>query len=128
MKRSHLIAIIIIALAVGAIIATISDSGTYADFSDAFANEGKEFHVVGRLAKDKEMIYDPLSDPNLFIFTMADDKGTEKKIFLHKAKPQEFELSEQIVVIGKGVSGEFHAREILMKCPSKYTDNQVRAE
>ena len=37
-----------------------------------------------------------------------------------KSKPQDFEKSEQIVVIGKMEAGNFVASDILMKCPSKY--------
>ena len=122
MKRTHIIALIIIAIAIGAIISTLSDASTYASFSQAFSSEGKEYHVVGKLDAGKEMFYEPEKDPNLFVFYMTDNDGIEKKIFLHKGKPQDFEVSEQIVVIGKVVSGEFHAKEILMKCPSKYVE------
>lgn len=122
MKKTHLIGIVIIALAVGAIMSTISDSSTYADFSEAFANEGSEYHVVGKLNRDKESIYEPSSNPDLFTFYMVDNKGEEKKVLLHKSKPQDFERSEQIVLIGKAQGNEFHADEILMKCPSKYND------
>lgn len=43
---------------------------------------------------------------------------------LHKSVPQDIEKSEQIVLIGKMKGEEFHATEILMKCPSKYNDGQ----
>ncbi|MNF07676.1 hypothetical protein D3C80_2079060 [compost metagenome] len=39
-------------------------------------------------------------------------------------KPQDFEKSEQIVLTGGMVGDEFHASKILMKCPSKYTDQE----
>lgn len=122
MKKTHLIGIVIIALAVGAIMSTISDSSTYADFSEAFSNEGSEYHVVGKLNRDKETLYEPSVNPDLFSFYMIDNNGEEKKVLLHKSKPQDFERSEQIVLIGKAKGGEFHADEILMKCPSKYND------
>ena len=55
---------------------------------------------------------------------MYDNKGIENKVVLHKTKPQDFERSEQIVIIGKMEGEEFHANEILMKCPSKYNDGK----
>ena len=122
MKKSHIIGIIIIAVAIGAILSTLYDSSTYADFSEAFSNEGKEYHVVGKLDKDKEMQYNPESNADLFSFWMVDNNGEERHVQLHKAKPQDFERSEQIVLIGKAQGDDFHAREILMKCPSKYND------
>ena len=48
----------------------------------------------------------------------------EKKVILEKTKPQDFERSEQIVLIGKVEGDEFHASEILLKCPSKYNDGK----
>ena len=37
-------------------------------------------------------------------------------------KPNDFERSEQIVIIGKMKGEEFAASGILMKCPSKYAN------
>lgn len=122
MKKTHIIAILLIALSIGAIITTISDSSTYATFRESLLEPEDEFHVVGTLIREKEMIYNPQENANLFIFHMRDNEGTEKKVVLHKSKPQDFERSEQIVIIGKAIGDEFHANEILMKCPSKYTD------
>jgi len=123
-KKTHVILIILIAVSIGAIFTTLSDSSTYANFTEAFSEPDSEFHVVGKLNRDKETIYDPHADANIFTFFMNDNKGVEKKVVLHKSKPQDFEHSEQIVIIGKAVGDEFHANEILMKCPSKYTDGK----
>jgi cytochrome c-type biogenesis protein CcmE len=127
MKKSYILGIIIIALAIGAMISSLSDSSTYADFSEAESNPGKEFHVVGTHAKEKESLYEPEKNPDLFTFYMNDNNGVERKVYLHKSKPQDFERSEQIVLIGKSVEGEFHASDILMKCPSKYNDGVPQA-
>ena len=51
MKKSHIIAIIVIAVAIGAIISMVSDAATYADFQTAEKFPGKEFQVVGQLNK-----------------------------------------------------------------------------
>jgi cytochrome c-type biogenesis protein CcmE len=128
MKRTHIILIVLIAVVIGAMIGAISDSSSYADFDEAYSNPGEEFHVVGKLSEDKEMIYDPLVNPDLFTFWMTDVNGDEHKVVLHKSKPQDFERSEQIVLIGSVQKGDFHANEILMKCPSKYTDGEVQAK
>lgn len=127
MKRIHIIGIVVIAVAIGAIITSLSDASTYADFSQAVENAGKEFHVVGKLDRSKEAIYNPQENPDMFVFHMIDNKGKEMKVVLHKAKPQDFEKSEQIVIIGKAGRGEFHADEILMKCPSKYNNGKPNA-
>ncbi len=124
MKKSHIIAIIVIAVAIGAILSTVSDSSTYASFSEALEDPGTEFHVVGQLNKEAEMNYDPTVNANLFSFSMIDNNGYEQVVNFHGSKPQDFERSEQIVLVGKYDDGSFEASKILMKCPSKYKDGQ----
>lgn len=122
MKKSHILFIVLIAVAIAAIVGSISDSSTYADFEEAFSNPGEEYHVVGKLSKAKPTEYKPEENADLFKFYMVDNDGVEKQVFLLKSKPQDFERSEQIVLIGKAKEEVFVAREILMKCPSKYED------
>lgn len=124
MKKTHIVAIIIIAIAIGALITTLGNTSTYADFKEAISNPDTEYHVVGKLNKDKPMIYDPAVNTDEFSFYLIDTKGEERQVILHKNKPQDFERSEQIVVIGKMQGDAFHANEILMKCPSKYNDGK----
>jgi cytochrome c-type biogenesis protein CcmE len=127
MKKIHILGIVIIAIAIGAIFTTLNNTSTYASFSEAAKEPASEFHVVGKLNKEKEAVYDPKVDANLFTFYMKDNLGTECKVILHKNKPQDFERSEQIVLIGKMQGQEFEASDILMKCPSKYNDGKPQA-
>jgi cytochrome c-type biogenesis protein CcmE len=122
MKKSHIIALVIIALAIGAILTTVSDSSTYASFSTAAEHPHKTYHVVGKLNKEKPQDYSPQVDADLFSFFLVDNEGKERKVILHKAKPQDFDKSEQIVVVGKMKDDQFEASDVLMKCPSKYSN------
>ena len=124
MKKVHILGIILIAVAIGAIFTTLNNTSTYADFTEAAKDPGSEFHVVGKLNKEKEAVYEPKVDANLFTFYMIDNKGVECKVILHKNKPQDFERSEQIVLIGQMQGQTFEASDILMKCPSKYNDGK----
>ncbi len=124
MKKVHILGIILIAVAIGAIFTTLNNTSTYADFTEAAKDPGSEFHVVGKLNKEKEAVYEPKVDANLFTFYMIDNKGVECKVILHKNKPQDFERSEQIVLIGQMQGQAFEASDILMKCPSKYNDGK----
>jgi cytochrome c-type biogenesis protein CcmE len=124
MKKLHIIGIVIIALAIGVIFVSLKDTSTYADFTEAIANPDKEYHVVGKLDKTQPLIYEPKINADQFMFSMIDNKGITKQVVLHKSKPQDFEKSEQLVLIGKMEGSEFHANDILMKCPSKYNDGK----
>ena len=125
MKKIHIIAIIIIAVALGVIVSTISNSSTYAPFSEAVSNPDATFHVVGKVNKQKPFEYHPEINANLFGFYLVDNDGTEKKVVYNGVKPQDFERSEQIVVIGKISGHDFHCKQILMKCPSKYNGSEA---
>lgn len=123
MKRSHIIAIVIIAVSIGALVGSLYDSSTYADLKLALANPGKEYHVVGVLDRSKDVVYEPGLNASLTTFTMQDLNGQTCTVHLAKAKPQDFERSERLVLIGKAnTDGEFEARDMLMKCPSKYNE------
>jgi len=124
MKKLHVIGIIIIAVAIGVIFISLKNTSTYADFSEAISNPEKEYHVVGKLDKTQPQIYDPKINADQFMFNLIDNKGVSKQVVLHKSKPQDFEKSEQIVLIGKMEGNNFHANDILMKCPSKYNDGK----
>ncbi len=127
MKKLHIIGLVIIAVAVGVIVISLKNTSTYADFTEAINNPNTEYHVVGKLDKSQPQIYDPKVNADEFLFTLIDNKGITKPVVLHKSKPQDFEKSEQIVLIGKMKDGEFHANDILMKCPSKYNDVKQQA-
>lgn len=118
-----MIALGLIAAGIAVFINASKDVSTYANFEQA--NAGDRVKIVGQLSKDKPMVYDPQNNPNEFTFFMKDNDGVEKKVLLLKPKPQDFEMSEQIVVTGQMKDDVFNANEILMKCPSKYKDEEI---
>lgn len=124
MKKTSIFGIVVIAIAIAVIISTYSNTSTYGTFKEAAATKS-ELHIVGHLDKKKELIYDPVKDANYFSFYMTDNKGQECKVVFTGTKPQDFERSEQIVLTGAMNGDEFHASKILMKCPSKYTQDKV---
>ena len=134
MKRSYIIAIILIAVAIGIIISTAGDASTYVTFDEAYAmyqnGSEKSIHVVGELNKDGHGevtgIY-PSSDKLSFRFVMKDENGKNQEVFYNEPMPQDFKRSEKVVVIGSYDGEMFIADKILMKCPSKYQEETVTA-
>ncbi|MBK7224822.1 MAG: cytochrome c maturation protein CcmE [Saprospiraceae bacterium] len=124
MKKSYILALLFVVVSIFLLINASSDMTSYTSFAQASAS-GDEVKIVGTLAKEKDMIYNPEKDTNLFSFYVTDKKGESKKVILKAAKPQDFELSEQIVVTGKMVGDEFIAKDVLLKCPSKYKDEEI---
>lgn len=128
MKKTHIAALILIVISIGVIISMTSDFSSWETFATAQEAEGKEFHIVGELARKEDILYEPEKDPNYFAFYMTDKSGEERKVVFQGAKPQDFERSEEIVLTGKMEGEEFHASKILMKCPSKYINDELEVK
>lgn len=137
MKKTHIFGIVIIALAIGIIVSTAGDASSYVTFQEASAmakeGSGSEIHVVGTLKKDPlgkivGMQYQPQLDPNYFTFVMLDNNNEAHRVVYHKPKPQDFDRSEQIVIVGRMQGDEFVASNILLKCPSKYQETELKVQ
>ncbi|MBX9851675.1 MAG: cytochrome c maturation protein CcmE [Cytophagaceae bacterium] len=135
MKISHIIALIIIAVTIGIIISTTGDASKYVSFKEAYemAADGDDdkVHVVGKLKKDPQgniigMEYDPKAT-NFFSFILVDNNNEERRVVYLNIKPQDFEKSEQVVIVGSVKENVFLADDILMKCPSKYENQEPKA-
>lgn len=124
MKKSYIIGVVLILAAIAVFITASKDMSTYSTFNEA-GKAGKTVKIAGTLVKDMEMVYDPAKDPNYFSFYMEDANGDQRKVVLLKEKPQDFEMSEQIVLTGKMKEEEFIANDMLLKCPSKYKDEEL---
>ena len=124
MKKIHVIGIVMIVVAVVLLTNAAGDMSTYASFQEAETSQ-QRVKIAGELAKDKAMEYKPEVDPNYFSFYIKDMNGEERKVVLLAAKPQDFELSEQIVLTGQMEGEIFVATDMLMKCPSKYKDEEI---
>lgn len=122
MKKSNIILLVVIAVAVAVIFSMVGDFSTYETFSSASQRQGKEFHIIGVLAKQKPMMYNPKKDANYFSFYLKDKSGNINKVVYRGSKPTDFEKSDQIVLAGSmGENDVFNCTHILLKCPSKYT-------
>ena len=124
MKTIHIIIILILVVAVAVVISTMTDSSTYSDFTEAAMKPGKELHIIGKLNRGKPIEYNAQKNANQFSFYLVDDKGVEKKVIYNNAKPQDFEKSEKVVIIGSMHGDLFMAKSLLLKCPSKYNDKK----
>jgi len=133
MKNSYAISIVFISIVIIIIITTFGDASTYVSFSEAksmynIGNRSK-IHVVGQLNKNENNEIQGLMNSKnklSFSFDMIDENGKIESVFYGEPMPPDFLLSEQIVVIGSYNEESFIANEILLKCPSKYTENNLK--
>jgi len=131
MKLTHIMGIILLIVGLVIVIFTLNDASTYADFAKAEmlskADPDSEVHIVGELTKDADgniegMYYNPTENPNLFQFSMVDEKGREEQVIYFAPKPADIDKSEKVVIVAKHAKNRFIAQKILLKCPSKYTE------
>ncbi len=128
MKRTHIVLLVAIAIAIGGLIMKSVDFSTYDTIASAKAKPGKFVHLIAKLDKSVPQEYDPAKNPNYFSFTAVDSLGGSTKVVYHNTKPAEFENSERIVLKGKMQEEVFQCSEILLKCPSKYKDDKKQLE
>jgi cytochrome c-type biogenesis protein CcmE len=128
MKRTHIIALIFVAVLVASLTVMLGKGfSRYESFESSYAKKGKEFTVVGYLNKEKGIEYKPEINPNQFSMYVIDEQKVERRVVVNKAKPRDIEKSEKIVVTGKMNGDTFVATEILLKCPSKYKNREQQA-
>lgn len=132
MKKSHILIIVVIAAAIGILVSTAGDASTYVGFGEAYdmalAGNKKDIHVVGELTKDASGNITGIEegkDKVSFSFVLVDESGKQQKVMYSEPMPQDFTKSEKVVVIGRYEGEVFKASKILLKCPSKYQEENV---
>lgn len=123
MKKKNFIGLILIAgFIVLAFMNFGSSVGGYMDFAQA-EETGVKAHVVGTLAENHPVSYDPAT--NIFQFHMQDELGIVREVHYNNPKPANFEDAEKLVIEGSVQGNVFVADHILVKCPSKYNETNV---
>lgn len=121
MKPKYIVGFVVAALVVvGTVIALNDNKVDYLNFAAAQAS-GRNAQIAGTWVKEKGADYD--AENNVFRFTMRDRSGTAMPVVYEGAKPNNFEISTELVVTGRLEGGEMRASNILTKCPSKYESN-----
>lgn len=133
MKKTHILIIGVIAIAIAIIIATAGDASTYVTFYEAkqmvLSGNKNKIHVVGELKKSLEgevMGIVPGADRLSFSFILVDDASQEQVVYYNEPIPPDFTRSEKVVVIGSYQGDVFIADKILLKCPSKYQEEELK--
>ncbi len=129
MKTSHILILVVIAIAIGILISTMSDLSTYDTIDSAKGKPGKFLHLIAKLdtSNGKEIEYDAMKNPNYLSFHIIDSLGGSTKVVYMKGKPPtDMERSERMVLKGKMTDSAFLCDDILIKCPSKYIDDKAK--
>ena len=113
--------IIIVAFTVWAGISFKSTLTPYVSIAEA-KQSGKMVQVKGERLDNG--YFD--TDKNLFTFEIKDEQGEKLKVTYDGAKPGNFDQATEVVCKGQYKEGKFHAKDILVKCPSKYQEEGIQ--
>lgn len=125
MKKIHIVLLVLIAAAIALLISFMQNTSTYDTVDTAVSKPGKYVHLMARWDKSQPIEYDALKDPNFLAFTAVDTLGQTVKVVYRNPKPENFEISERLVLKGKYNDGVFHCDNIQTKCPSKYKEDMA---
>jgi len=125
MKRTHLAGLVFVVVAIGAIISTVYKADTYASFADARMHPDREFHIIGDLLPEMPIRERVVNNTLTLTFYMRDAQGNTEEVLYFGSRPQDFELSDEVVLIGKYEETRFVASSLLLKCPSKYRPDEI---
>ena len=128
MKKIHIVLLVLVAAAIAVLIGFLNVTTTYDTVDTAISKPGKFVHLMARLDKSQPVEYDALKNPNYLAFTAVDTLGKSVKVIYHNPKPENFEVSERLVLKGKYMDNYFDCKSIQTKCPSKYKDDMKAAE
>ncbi|GBC93843.1 Cytochrome c-type biogenesis protein CcmE [bacterium HR15] len=116
MKFSSVLVLVLIVVGlVFTVRAFVENTSPYVKVRD-LERHSRNVHVA--LTPIKETIRFDLKTMTL-TFEGKDETGVLKVVY-PKGKPNNFEAATQVVVIGDYKNGIFEARDMLVKCPSKY--------
>ncbi|OSZ80060.1 hypothetical protein CAP36_02000 [Chitinophagaceae bacterium IBVUCB2] len=123
MKKIHIALLVLIAGAIAVLLTFLKTTSTYDTVDTAISKPGKYVHLMAKLDKSQPVEYDALKDANYLSFTAVDTLGKSVKVVYHNTKPDNFEISERLVLKGKYNDGVFNCDAIQTKCPSKYKED-----
>ena len=126
MKKIQIVGLVLVALAIAALISLMGDMSTYDSIESAQKKEGKFVHIIAKVDTTKPIVYDPIKDPNYLSFTAVDSLGAYAQVVYKNAKPTDFEKSSRVVMKGAMQDGRFECKEIVLKCPSKYKEEEAK--
>ena len=123
MKPASLVGLVVIlgALVYGAQ-AFVSNLTPYVPFAEARKATG-QVQVMGKL--DKKSVHNDVRE--LYFEIVTPDGSDRMPVSFTAARPPNFEMAIEVTAIGKWDGQIFRAKNLLVKCPSKYQGTETKA-
>jgi len=119
-KRKWIIGGLIVALAAALVITSFDDSLTpYVTFAEAKETTQK-VQVIGQIDRANVKYNEQEMRLEFGLVDAKVESGEAMTIVYDGTMPGNFDQAEKVVCVGRFKDGQFHADELLLKCPSKY--------
>lgn len=126
MKKIHIVLLIIVAAGIASLTLFLKDLTIYSSFTEASKmHKDKYVHIIAKLDKDQPIEWNPGKDPNHLGFFATDSLGKSTKVVYKNNMPTDFEKSDKLVLKGYMRNDYFECKDIQLKCPSKYEQQQA---
>lgn len=126
MKPGYVVALVILALSLAGVLFSFGGAvAQHVDVPQALAREGQTVQVPGRILKDT-VSYDANAGVLRFMVEDMQDPGHRMTVVYAQPKPENFDTATSVEAIGRYENGVFKAHNLLVKCPSKYSDEKTR--
>lgn len=121
-KQKNLTAIVVVLVSVlalsGVVFAFLMQSSPYVTVAEAKEMRGDNLHLAGLIVPGS--IQTSTNSGASVSFMLQDDKGEMLSVVYGRPAPPNLRTADRVVAIGGYKDGAFVARDLLLKCPSKY--------
>jgi cytochrome c-type biogenesis protein CcmE len=123
LKPLSILALVIIVIAMGATLWSFSGALVrHVDIKEAMLRQGSTVQVPGKIVKNS-VDYDTRKGELRFDIQDMKNPAEIMTVLYNQPKPQNFDTATSVEAIGEyDRDGAFHANTLLIKCPSKYSD------
>jgi cytochrome c-type biogenesis protein CcmE len=125
MRTTHIVALVILLGSLGVTLYSFSGAlARHGSVKDALAHPGDTMQVPGKIARET-VRYDAQRGELRFELIDMGDASQRLPVLYRQPKPDTFDTATSVEAIGVYRDGLFTARNLLLKCPSKYQDESA---
>src|SRR2546423_12448065 len=121
MKPAHIMALVLIVVCMGVTLYAFTFSiAQHVTITQVLKMPGQQVQVPGKILKDT-VAYDAAKTE--LRFDIQEMNGPNRLTIVYREpKPENFDSATSVEAVGTYKDGKFFARNLLVKCPSKYND------
>lgn len=127
-KPAFIIAFAVIAVSMVVTLLSFANSiSHHMTIAQAKLKPGESVQIPGSIVKES-IVFDPIKGGLTFDIVDKADPKQRLTVVYPEPKPENFDTATSVEAIGTYKDGVFRADRLLVKCPSKYSDEKLAPE